>query len=118
MSLGLVDEHGRAPVEVSVTAEHIRKGDRCSCTACPIALAVDDILMDGFRAIVGKTGCHIEHKESGPFPHSKNDLPAKAVAFIESFDACRTGADVKPFTFRFMIDPLLLTKEEQCLRSR
>lgn len=96
-------------VEISVTEEHIKKGECCMCRACPIALAIDDVLADGYEATVGKHTYGIcpkgDHRD---VPGSNGNLPPQAEDFIAAFDFDRHGADVKPFKFQMAIKPELL----------
>lgn len=50
-----------ARIEVQITQQHIDQGEQASCTMCPYAIAVDDILDDEYCAAVYTTSAvHIE----------------------------------------------------------
>lgn len=78
---------------IRVTKEHIRKGRKHICSACPIALALkgsgfpNAFVGSGYWAVSKKAA---QNKEDSP-------LPTIAVNFIDKFDS---GEEVKPFTFR------------------
>jgi hypothetical protein len=79
---------------VSVTAEHIARGEPGDCGWCPIALAVAD-------ALPGLAYLSIRLQDIDLRPRPDEDLivigmPDEAVDFILDFDA---GKPVKPFTF-------------------
>lgn len=77
-------------ITVTVTQAHIDKGVARECTRCPIALAMIDAgiaepWVDEVTVCVGAFGV---------------DLPAEAVAFVETFD---NGDPVQPFAFELEI---------------
>lgn len=77
---------------VTVTAEHIFRGIKKSCSRCPIALAVRDLFPNA--ELIGAHPKHVNVYENQRVRHF--DLPEVAKEFINSFDGCWS---VEPFSF-------------------
>jgi len=77
---------------ITVTAEHIARGERQSCTRCPIALAIRDAFPGAISFAVG--GPMVMLWTGGS--EREIDLPAEAFKFVNAFDNGRT---VEAFTF-------------------
>ena len=84
---------------IKVTVDHINKGRRGSCSDCPVALAIKDVVF-GFRRIV-----------VGPFDvdfyvydhlgtNKTVEFPLHVTKFIENYD-CHRGV---PQPFEFELD--------------
>jgi hypothetical protein len=80
---------------ISVTAEHIAKGERDSCRFCPVARAISEALPDIELVAVDSAYASFGHPDAWPRCR-EIALPDPATRFIEAFDA---GDPVKPFTF-------------------
>lgn len=80
-------------VLVRVNKDHIEKGKRADCEACPIALAISEA--DDYRRVweVGHDGA-VVYGETGPV--ARMELPEMAVSWMRAFDE---GHPVRPFTF-------------------
>lgn len=90
------------PTPVPVTAHHIACGRRFRCYSCPMALAVDELLIDGYSAHVSPselaiTTHLIPRMEPGEVVIP---LPAAAIRFVEDFD------DERPVSPRDYLIPL------------
>jgi hypothetical protein len=76
---------------VTVTAEHIARGERDNCVCCPVALAIADafpgaiVWVGGARALIDEVGHDVEA-----------DLPVEVEEFVCRFDDDGFG---EPFTF-------------------
>lgn len=77
---------------VTVTQQHISKGQRRSCSGCPVGLAVADL---GFKWVLVAED-FIEWWRPD-LTGRRYMLPLKAKDFISRFDK---GQHVKPFSFR------------------
>jgi hypothetical protein len=77
---------------ISVTAEHIAEGVRCSCSRCPVALAIADAF-PGADVWVGGASFDITFEDAEPV---FVDLPSEAEDFIGRFDEDGFG---EPFSF-------------------
>jgi hypothetical protein len=64
-------------VTVDVTQEDIDAGHRFDCDLCPIAVAMDRMLKDGFRSAVSNVHFEI-HRHDGVSPPFANKLPVVA----------------------------------------
>lgn len=71
---------------IHVTEEHIRKGRRHSCSSCPIALALSEIVDSGVEV----------HEDHVVLPQTVEYLPFEAKLFIAKFDEAEL---VEPFSF-------------------
>jgi len=71
-------------IKVHVTQEHIDKGECCSVTRCPVALALKERFL-GKTVVVGKTYVQINQKFYR--------LDSKGCKFIRAFD---DGRKVQP----------------------
>jgi hypothetical protein len=80
-------------VKITVTQEHINKGQQSNCKACPIALAVKEKYTDPEAYILVTGSISVYLPNEGLLIYT---LPKKAAKFIESFDR---GLSVKPFSF-------------------
>jgi len=88
----MVTETTRSPVyEVTVTEEHITRGDRGECVSCPIALAIREVCPDQLIS-VGHMIAHVGHWTY--------ELPEYVKAFINSYDSVGLSPVLKPFKFR------------------
>lgn len=85
---------GDVEVVVEVTAQDIAKGERQSCFACPIALALS-------RHMFPTPAVNRNYIESTDRPWVR-ELPSEARDFITDFD---TGQLVSPFTFKLSLPP-------------
>jgi hypothetical protein len=79
-------------VEINVTDEDIKNGERADCELCPIACAarragIDYALVNTTYILVGPMAVRIA-------------LPTEAQAFVIEFDS---GQPVQPFTFTIQI---------------
>lgn len=77
---------------INVTAEHIAKGVRDSCSHCPVALAIREALPHGPGLWVDSA--HVTVGKSGHW--TEVGLPDAVTRFIEAFDQ---GDPVQPFAF-------------------
>lgn len=78
-------------MKITVTQEHIDKGDRCRASSCPLALALRETT--GQPWIVSSMSAGTEYGHCRP-------LPQEARHFVVNYDH---GALVKPFAFDFDI---------------
>lgn len=90
---------------INVTDEHIKKGARSSCSCCPIALAVNELLKDNFRVRIGASQYSIwpqyiaiADKDGAAFRDYY--INNRCLGFIHMFDL---GYPVKPFSFQLEI---------------
>lgn len=74
------------PTPVPVTEVHISHGVRHRCYSCPLALAVDDMLNEGFSALVSPPELAICDMTNGKSNEIVIDLPDDAIQFVEDFD--------------------------------
>ncbi len=77
---------------ISVTAEHIAKGEPENRERCPVALAIMDALPNATAIEVTGTLLSISHGEQ----FFTTRLPPKASEFVRDFD---DSEPVQPFTF-------------------
>lgn len=80
-------------VTISVTRDHIERGQRAMACRCPIALAINSLLRRGFHAAVGTVDLSIGAQSI--------DLPEVAIEWAERFDFHGTG---EPFSFTLSIN--------------
>jgi hypothetical protein len=76
---------------VSVEQSHIDRGERNSCCACPIALAMNEQHPRDSSWRIGLATACIGWTGRASY------LPPRAIKFVRSFDDKK---EVKPFTFR------------------
>lgn len=81
-------------MKITVTEEHIQKGERRSCGRCPIAQAIHES-----TGVAMEVGIASAWPANGPYKCI--DLPREAQVFIDRFDR---GSRVRPFTFEFPVD--------------
>lgn len=74
-------------IKITITADHIRRGERGSECNCPIALALKETLITN-TVSVNATGIHINH-----YPYNLDEKDRK---FMERFDK---GWSVKGYSF-------------------
>lgn len=80
--------------KVTVTAGHIKRGERRDPDSCPIALAIRDMHPGAWTADVYSDFAMLTaSRHAEPLTAS---LPAEAVDFVHIFDG---GGDVAPFEF-------------------
>ena len=83
---------------ITVTAEHIARGEREDCEGCPVALAIQEAFPDLSYSIVGP-----EEITMGPLEAEISlPTPREAVFFILAFD---NGEPVRPFAFELDYPP-------------
>jgi hypothetical protein len=71
-------------VTIKVTEDHIDNGRRYYCISCPIALAINEHLADGFYASVhGESSLRVVSEKGGARYAA---LPRQATQFIHAFD--------------------------------
>ena len=74
-------------VEIDVTQEHIEQGKRSNCAACPIALAITDMVKD---FVLVRVGAHEVRfgaaNPDGYYSAIEVSLPLEAQAFIRDYD--------------------------------
>lgn len=76
-------------MKITVTAEHIKKGKRCSPYECPVALACIDA---GFKDVsIGTSGCNLDRERFLYIGNVRSN--------IDRFDA---GSPIKPFEFEIL----------------
>ena len=82
---------------ITVTAEHIARGDRKTCSTCPIALAFDAAIPEAVNLSVtwGYASVWLDLGKAVTYV-----LPPAAREFIEHFDG---GLPVSPFTFEAQV---------------
>lgn len=99
----------RTTVRVDVTQADIDAGERDSCEKCPIALALNRLLISGLGITVeatdvlfwGVSGYPEDDESADPALHSL-ELPPVASDFIERFDR---GESVTPCSFQVSVRP-------------
>lgn len=83
------------PTPVPVTEVHISHGVRFRCYSCPLALAVDELLIDGYSAHVSPSDLFIDTTFLASAPYWDLELgkvvrgiplPDDAIRFVEDFD--------------------------------
>jgi hypothetical protein len=81
---------------ISVTAEHIARGEPDSCRFCPVALAINGAFPDA--GLIAVDGDHVALCDGPSLSNNwiELDMPDPARRFIEAFDQ---GGHVEPFTF-------------------
>lgn len=83
-------------MRVKVTQEHINKGERISCSRCPVALAIADIT----NVVVSvTTTCFYRLKKTRQdrfHLRKKVDMPLEVRKFVRRFDSYQP---VEPFEF-------------------
>lgn len=85
---------------VKVTETHIRSGIRKTCSLCPIALAIGDVLKPDFEAKVRYGSVDLDHKKNKS-QRRYRQLPESAKRFIRVFDGIDEG---QPSPFEFELD--------------
>jgi len=83
---------------MQVRQEHIDKGIREKCGSCPIALAINEHLVDGVISNVRYSRVDLVKNEV--YLVEELRLPPEASRFIRSFD---NGEQVQPFSFELEI---------------
>lgn len=76
---------------IHITSEHIRLGNKHSCTSCPIALA---LLEKYYDAYVSAKCMRIKKQPKDYFQTLQ--FPKTVKSFIQKFDS---GEEVSPFSF-------------------
>ncbi len=102
-------------VTVQVTQEHIQQGRRNKCKRCPIALAINELLMsglisvvsDGTVAVIDIAWVLIPNEESWYETLAREDTPPSAAKFIHDFDR---GFEVRPFSFQLRLPDIFVSK--------
>jgi hypothetical protein len=101
---------------IKVTSQHIKSGDVCNSNACPIALATNAILPEGYYASVQPYSIVILKKNGTEPPGFRAyPLPKRAITFVKEYDALVVGrkeADA-PGEFQFALDIILPTELDQ-----
>jgi hypothetical protein len=87
-------------VEISVTADHIARGEQRNCERCPIALALLEAVP--YAPLIEVNAGHADiHHLGAEHEGMPCMLPDEALDFIQGFDE---GADwVGPFTFTLQV---------------
>lgn len=83
--------------KVSVGPSHIALGRRSNCYSCPLAMAIDDLLVEGYKAVVSPTELEIDGKII--------PLPPDAIQFVHDFDV---NCPILPMTFTIPLPRHLL----------
>lgn len=91
-------------VYIQVTAADVAKGQRKSCVACPIALAINRALKPGYHASLEKRTISLNYG-SRSIPQQVGLYPAGLTPFIIRYDL--TG-EMSPFTFAMEIAERLI----------
>lgn len=79
-------------MRINVTQEHIDRGVRGDCAACPIALATTEVIHER----VGVVGLHIIDNDGIPI----KETTVKMRQFMDNFD---DGKPVQPFSFNLKL---------------
>lgn len=88
---------------ITILPADIAKGLKRSCTACPIARAINRVLAPDWRVTVGTPNCGIAHREVNMAEvFTIKRLPKTAQMFIKSFDS-GIGRNSKPISFKLNI---------------
>lgn len=95
---------------IKVTKEHINKGKQKDCTKCPVALAIQDVVREGYAVHVN--GIMATIYDATRF-HASYPLAYPTTMWIMSFDQ-RSWA-MKPFEFLLPIEEQYLRKENNVL---
>lgn len=85
-------------MQIQVKQEHIDKGVQGKCGSCPIALAINENLVDGVISNVRYSRVDLVKNEV--YLAEELWLPPEASRFIRSFD---NGEQVQPFSFELEI---------------
>ena len=96
-------------VTVKVKDFHIEQGTRGSTHSCPIALALEEIILPDIFPSVGSTNgfitfCDEKEDNNSPLPRIVK-MPDEATGFVAIFDR---GGEVRPFAFELDIPAELL----------
>jgi hypothetical protein len=97
---------------IKVTSAHIDSGQICDSSNCPIALATNAVLPDGYYAHVEPHSIVILRKNGTKPPGFKTyPLPKKVTTFIVEYDATTANRkkDDAPGEFQFTLDIILPT---------
>lgn len=96
---------------VQVTQKIIDSSIRINCDKCAVAEAINAVLSDKFKAVVG-VSAHIYKSENVEFRHTERipplasiRLPSFVTGFITRFDS---GEAVKPISFEIDIPTVYL----------
>lgn len=84
-------------MRIEVTEDLIALGKTCLCDACPVALAINNVLREGYTSKVSALLISIMR---GNITHTQHTMPDSVTAFVSNFDRCRK---VEPFTFDLAI---------------
>jgi hypothetical protein len=101
-------------VTVQVTQSHIDHGERATCSSCPVALALKDVLTHGWMPYVGDYSIRIYDllrvDVCGGLSDCHLELftPKEATDFIHKFDDRRA---VDPFSFKLELPWYFIRKE-------
>ena len=80
--------------KIEVTQQHIDDGMKESCSGCPVALAINELLLESASANVG--GTSVAFYTTNDTSALLSFLPQEAANFIREFDC---GLPVYPFNF-------------------
>lgn len=83
-------------IKVQVTDAHIKSGTRKNPEFCPIARALRNTILLGYKVRTGTLDIDRARPRNRRLIQQERTLPLKARNFIKKFDL---GAKVKPFTF-------------------
>lgn len=89
-------------VKIQVTAEHVKTGRRRNCGYCPVAMAMNVHLKEGFYGFAGTSEVWINRTPPPEDPNDTSlheverswDMPRKIVEWVACFDACCQGSPI------------------------
>lgn len=107
-----------ALVQISVTAEDIRDGVKFECMTCPVARAVDRVLLPEYKAVIdGKAWGITDRYDPKSWPlHYHGATPPNVLAFVREFD--RGKYKPRPDRFHLEIPTQYLNDHNQSDRVR
>jgi len=92
-------------MKIQITQDHINRGKDHSCTNCPIALALTELIKDCFQVFVGVSHYRIEHRDSRKILH-RGEFVQEISNFVCAFD--RYKRSVEPIEIDLAIPTHLL----------
>ena len=87
---------------INVTAEHIARGKRESCSECPVALAIAEVVREDIWIIV-RRWVHLSWGYHQSIGHQSIGLPVDVVAWICDFDTRLNSPPMPPISFSINI---------------
>lgn len=106
-------------IQIEVTAKDIETGQQCDCQNCPVALALQRVLKDGYTGQAYTNSVRIIYVDQWNLWRGESfSLPEKVVRFISLFDAGAVNSEyeiveLQPFTFELDLPKEYLNENQK-----